>query len=291
MDAKYFTLYCAKLLLLTFISWPLYAAQDNIVLVSEKNSPALNKLLTHLNNTSPDFSYQISTSKNPIAITPDSYIVSIGAEQATHVDFLLYPKRLAVMLTAKQSKNMDMATSVFIEPPLVRQLKLANLLVPGNKKIGLLVNDEQDKKNVFMMLSDAEKRMLKVVNIEDYDNINQALFHVLKDTRSLLGHYNSEVYNAKNIKNILITSYRQRKVLIGPSRAYLKAGSFSTTFSDLSHIAQRIIEVVNYHKKSGQWLKADYNPHYRILFNPQVARSLNIKTLSNELLLQKMGKI
>jgi ABC-type uncharacterized transport system substrate-binding protein len=291
MDAKYFTLYYVKLLLLTVISWPLYAAQDNIVLVSDKNSPALNKLLTHLNTTSPDFSYQISTSKNPIMITPDSYIVSLGAEQATHVDFLLYPKRIAVMLTAEQSKSLDMATSVFIEPPLSRQLKLANLLVPGNKKIGLLVNDEQDKKNVFMTLSDTEKMMLKVVNIEDYDNINQALFHVLKDTRLLLGHYNNEVYNAKNIKNILITSYRQRKVLIGPSRAYLKTGSFSTTFSDLSHISQRIIDIVKHHKESGQWLKPGYNPHYRILFNPQVARSLNIKTLSNELLLQKMGEI
>jgi ABC-type uncharacterized transport system substrate-binding protein len=291
MDAKNFTLYYFKLLLLTVISWPLYAAQDNIVLVSEKNSPALNKLLTHLNNTSPDFSYQISTSTNPITITPDSYIVSFGTEKVTHVDFLLYPKRIAVMLTNKQSKSLDVATSVFIEPPLSRQLKLANLLVPGDKKIGLLVNNEQDKKNVFMTLSDAEKMMLKVVNIEEYDNINQALFHVLKDTRLLLGHYNNEVYDAKNIKNILITSYRQRKVLIGPSRAYLKAGSFSTTFSDLSHIAQRIIEVVNYHKESGQWLKAGYNPHYRILFNSQVARSLNIRTLSNELLLQKMGEI
>lgn len=291
MDAKYFTFYYVKLLLLTIISWPLYAAQDNIVLVNEKNSPALNKLLTHLNNTSLDFSYQISTSENPITIIPDSYIINIGPRQATHVDFLLYPKRLAVMLTAQQSKSLDVATSVFIEPPLSRQLKLANLLVPGDKKIGLLVNNEQDKKNVLMHLSDAEQTMLKVVNIEDYDNINQALFHVLKNTRLLLGHYNSEVYNAKNIKNILITSYRQRKVLIGPSRAYLKAGSFSTTFSDLSHIAQRIIEIVKHHKESGQWLKADYNPHYRILFNPQVARSLNIRTLSNELLLQKMGKI
>jgi hypothetical protein len=291
MDAKSFTFFYIKLLLFTVISWPLYAAQDNIVLVSEKNSPALNKLLMHLKNTSSDFSYQISTSKNPITITPDSYVISIGAKQATHVEFLLYPKRIAVMLTAKQSKSLDVATSVFIEPPLSRQLKLANLLVPGDKKLGLLVNNEQDKKNVLMTLSDAEQAMLKVINIEDYDNINQALFHVLKNTRLLLGHYNSEVYNAKNIKNILITSYRQRKVLIGPSRAYLKAGSFSTTFSDLSHIAQRIIEVVKYHKESGQWLKADYNPHYRILFNLQVARSLNIRTLSNEILLQKMGKI
>jgi len=291
MDAKYFILFCIKLLLFMALPWSLFAAQGNIVLVAEKNSPALNKLLIHLKKTNDDFSYQISIAKNPIVIPIDSYVIAIGANPITHVDFARYPNRIAVMLTAKQAENADMATSIFIEPPLKRQLKLANLLVPGSKKIGLLVSDEQDKKSVFTTLTDEEKTMLKVVNVAEHDNINQALFHVLKNTRLLLGHYNNEVYNAQNIKNILITSYRQRKVLIGPSRAYLKAGSFSTTFSDLSHIAFRITEVVKHHKNTGQWLKADYNPHYRILFNSQVARSLNIRMLDEKLLLQKMGEI
>jgi ABC-type uncharacterized transport system substrate-binding protein len=291
MDAKYFILFCIKLLLFMALPWSLFAAQGNIVLVAEKNSPALNKLLIHLKKTNDDFSYQISIAKNPIVIPIDSYVIAIGANPTTHVDFARYPNRIAVMLTAKQAENADMATSIFIEPPLTRQLKLANLLVPGSKKIGLLVSDEQDKKSVFTTLTDEEKTMLKVVNVAEHDNINQALFHVLKNTRLLLGHYNNEVYNAQNIKNILITSYRQRKVLIGPSRAYLKAGSFSTTFSDLSHIAFRITEVVKHHKNTGQWLKADYNPHYRILFNSQVARSLNIRMLDEKLLLQKMGEI
>jgi len=275
---------------MALLSLPLFAAQDKIVLVAERNSPALTKLLTHLNNVTSDFSYQVSTTDKPVSITSDDYVIAVGAKQALHVDFSKYPKRIAVMLTAKQAEVSDMASAIFIEPPLGRQLKLANLLVPGNKKLGLLVNNEQDKISVFSTLTDTEKMMLKVVNIEEYDNINQALFHVLKDTRLLLGHYNNEIYNAKNIKNILITSYRQRKVLIGPSRAYLKAGSFSTTFSDLSHIALRIIEVVKHHKNSGQWLKADYNPHYRILFNSQVARSLNIRILDEDFLKQKMGE-
>ena len=279
-----------RIVFMALLSLPLFAAQDNIVLVAERNSPALTKLLTHLNNVTSDFSYQISTTDKPVSITSDDYVIAVGAKQALHVDFSKYPKRIAVMLTAKQAEVSDMASAIFIEPPLGRQLKLANLLVPGNKKLGLLVNNEQDKINVFSTLTDTEKMMLKVVNIEEYDNINQALFHVLKDTRLLLGHYNNEIYNAKNIKNILITSYRQRKVLIGPSRAYLKAGSFSTTFSDLSHIALRIIEVVKHHKNSGQWLKADYNPHYRILFNSQVARSLNIRILDEDFLKQKMGE-
>ena len=264
-------------------------AQDKIVLVAERLSPALNKLISALRASAPQFSYQISTADSPVVISVNDYVIVVGAKKITHTDLSKYPKRIAVMLTAHQAELVDVSTSIYIEPPVSRQLKLANLLIPGSKKIGLLVSDEQDKANILNQLSDVEKDMLKVVNIAEYDNINQALFHVLKGTRLLLGHYNSEIYNAKNIKNILITSYRQRKVLIGPSRAYLKAGSFSTTFSDLSHIANRIIEVVGHHKTSDQWLKAGYNPHYRILFNAQVARSLNIRVLKEDFLRQQMG--
>lgn len=264
-------------------------AQDKIVLVAERMSPALNKLTSTLRASAPQFSYQISTADSPVVISVNDYVIVVGAKKITHTDLSKYPKRIGVMLTAHQAELADASTSIYIEPPVSRQLKLANLLIPGSKKIGLLVSDEQDKANVLNQLSNVEKDMLKVVSIAEYDNINQALFHVLKGTRLLLGHYNSEIYNAKNIKNILITSYRQRKVLIGPSRAYLKAGSFSTTFSDLSHIANRIIEVVEHHKSSDQWLKAGYNPHYRILFNAQVARSLNIRILTEDYLRQQMG--
>lgn len=291
-----------RILIMLLCSWPLLAAQeheasstqtrlvqDNIVLVAEKLSPALNKLMSHLRTRAPQFSYQISTADTPVNISADDYVITVGPQKVTHTDLSQYPKRIAVMLTARQAESLDVATSIYIEPPISRQLKLANLLIPGSKKIGLLVSDEQDKASVFSQLSDAEKGILKVVSIAEYDNINQALFHALKGTRLLLGHYNSDIYNAKNIKNILITSYRQRKVLIGPSRAYLKAGSFSTTFSNLSHIANRIVEVVEHHKTSAQWLKAGYNPHYRILFNAQVARSLNIRILKEDYLRRQMG--
>lgn len=289
MDARLLTVFYFRLLLLMVLSWPLFAAQSSIVLVADENTSAVNKLLNQLSEIAPDYSYSVSTRKKPVTVDSDAYVIVVGSKPSTHFDFSKFPNRIAVMVTAEQSKTADVKTSIFIEPPLIRQLKLADLLIPGNKKLGLLVSNDQDKSKVLMTLTEKEQNLLKVVSIADYENINQALFHVLKGTRLLLGNYNNEIYNAKNIKNILITSYRQQKVLIGPSRAYLKAGSFATTFSDLSHIARRIIDVVQGHQKSGEWLQADYNPYYRILFNTQVARSLNIRVLNDDVLRQKMG--
>jgi hypothetical protein len=272
------------------MSCPLSAAQDSIVLVAEKNTPSLNKLLNQLSLIAPSFSYQISTQENPAAVNPDAYIIAVGAKPSPHFDFSKYKNKISVMVTAKQAAAKKFDSSIFIEPPLSRQLKLADLLIPGNKKLGLLVSDTENKNEVLKALTEDEIKLIKVVNIEEYENINQALFHALKGTRLLLGSYNSNIYNAKNIKNILITSYRQQKVLIGPSRAYLKAGSFATTFSDLSHIAHRIIDVVRHHQKTRAWLLADYNPYYRILFNAQVARSLNLHVLNDDVLRQEMGE-
>jgi len=265
-----------RFLFFILLSFSLFAEENTVVLVAERDSFALKNLYKNLKNLAPNYNYKISTETSPIVIKPNNFIVQVGEKVPSHILLSRHKKNIAVLVTKSQSQKLDVQTSIWLEPPLYRQLKLANLVIPGEKKIGLLVNDDESSEKQLSGLTEAQKEMLKVVKLADYENINQALFHVLKDTRLLLGSYDNDIYNARNIKNILITSYRQQKVLIGPSRAYLKAGSFATTFSDLDHIAMRLIEVIKHYNLKNKWLKADYNPHYRILFNRQVARSLNI---------------
>ncbi len=279
-----------RMVFIFLLSCPLFAGQDSIVLLAEKNSPALNNLYKNLKSLKPDFNYVISTKKTPAIIKADDLVILVGAKVPDYVDLNSHKKSMAVLVTEQQGKQLQdqVQTSIWLEPPLSRQLTLANLVIPGDKKIGFLVNGEENKRQQLSRLSSTQKAMLKVVDLNDYENINQALFHVLKDTRLLLGGYERDIYNAKTIKNILITSYRQQKVLIGPSRAYLKAGSFATTFSDLNQVALRIVDVIDHYHSSANWLKPDYNPYYRIVFNQQVARSLNIQMMDGDLLEQRM---
>lgn len=277
-----------RFLLLIVFSCPLYAGQGSIVLLAEKDSPALNKLYKNLQAVAPNNKYSISTKSSPLDVETDDFVILVGSKAPSYFDVSKHKRSISVLLTQQQSLALPTQSSIWVEPPLSRQLILADLLIPGDKKIGLLVTDDKNKAEQLSRLTESQKEVLKIVNLSDYENINQALFNVLKGTRLLLGSYDSRIYNAKNIKNILITSYRQQKVLIGPSRAYLKAGSFATTFSDLSHVAKRILDVVNSFQETGVWLKADYNPYYRILFNQQVARSLNIRVLNDEVLKERM---
>lgn len=288
MDARKFMKWLWPFALLALFSNSLWASQISIVLLAEKDSSALNKLYKELQTTEPQYHYTISTAQSQVTIKPEDYVILLGAKLPSYFNPEYYKKSISVLVSEHQAGQLNTQTSIWVEPPLSRQLKLANLVIPGKQKIGLLVNGEEQTNKQLARLSESDKAKLKIVDIQSSNNINQALFNVLKGTRLLLGTFDSSIYNAKNIKNILITSYRQQKVLIGPSRAYLKAGSFATTFSDLGHVAQRIIDVVQQHQSTGHWLTPGYNPYYRILFNKQVARSLNIRVMNDEVLKQRL---
>lgn len=270
------------------LSFPLWAVEDTIVLVAERDSPALNNLYKNLKKRIPNFNYKISTKSSPADIHSEDFLILVGANVPTFLNTENHKKSIAVLVTESQSQKLNVNTSIWIEPPLSRQFKLADLMIPGERKIGFLVNDSASQHEQLSHLTEAQRAMLHVVDLSEYENINQALFQVLKDTRLLLGSYDSDIYNAKNIKNILITSYRQQKVLIGPSRAYLKAGSFATTFSDLDHIAKRVVDIIEHYHAEGSWLASDYNPYYKVLFNQQVARSLNIRVMDKTEIEAKM---
>jgi len=288
MDARFLAKSLLRAVVLILLSLNAVAEQDTIILLADKKSPVLEKLRKQLEIIAPNFSYKISAGDSSVKILSNDYVISVGRSAAGHFNYANHKRSLAVLITSPQCEKLNIQTCIFVEPPLERQLRLANLVLPGNKKIGFLASNRQQAKKMLSEFSDTQKNMLKIIALDEYENINQALFHALKNTRFLLGSYDNKIYNANNIKNILITSYRQQKVLIGPSRAYLKAGSFATTFSDLSHVAKRIIDVVEHHRVTARWLKAGYNPYYRILFNQQVARSLNIRVTNDSLLEQRM---
>lgn len=288
MEAKHNMIFCLRMIVLIVLSFPLYAEKETIVLMSKDNNPALTNLYNRLDSLSSDFNYVISTEVHSIDIKENDFIVLVGAYNPSYFNLESHKKTISVLITKEQSREINSQTSIWMEPPLSRQLMLANLIIPGQQKLGFLVNGSESKKNQLSELSEAQIQMLNVIDLEESENINRALFKVLKDSKLLLGSYDPEIYSSIHLKNILITSYRQQKVMIGPSRAYLKAGSLATTFSDLDHIAKRIMDVVIEYQSSAKWLETGYNPYYRILFNKQVARSLNIILPEEDFLLRNM---
>lgn len=279
------------LFLLTILLMFSYAASaENIVLMAKKNSPVLIKLKSSLEKESESFNVSIMIPSLGGELPKDSYLINVGL---LDVDEKIKQQAIgviSVLVSEKQSRSINDDSAIYVEPPFKRQFDLARLIFPG-AKIGLLVADEIKGEKYLEQLSEDERLLLNVRSLSNFSNLNKALYKVLKDSSLLLGVYDDSIYNTKNIKNILITSYRQQKVLIGPSKAYLKAGSFATTYSGLSHVAKRISDIVTLHIKENRWLKPDYNPYYSVRFNNQVANSLNIQAFDSADILKRMGEL
>jgi ABC-type uncharacterized transport system substrate-binding protein len=95
----------------------------------------------------------------------------------------------------------------------------------------------------------------------------------------------SAIYNPRTIKHILLTAYRRNRIVIGPSQAYVKAGSLASSFTPLSAAVEMAAEYIRYFQETGEFPEPDYPADFGVEINHQVGRSLNIPLPERETLI------
>jgi ABC-type uncharacterized transport system substrate-binding protein len=117
----------------------------------------------------------------------------------------------------------------------------------------------------------------KVVTSDDVQ-----LTHYIKDALShsdlILALPDKAIYNSKSVKNILLTSYRDRKPIIGFSRSFVNAGALAAIHSDTEQIAHSASVLVNQFLEMGdQFSKpVNYPRTFDVSINRQVFRALDL---------------
>jgi len=204
---------------------------------------------------------------------------------------------VAVFINASVAhKHADkLESALYVEPPFPRQIGLAKAILGDDRPLGVLASSA-DKWNVRQYrgkpLSSA---LITPYFVDQYENLNRALIDLLRNNHALIGIYDPHLYSSNNIKNILITAYRQNKPLIGPSSAYIKAGALATTYSDLDDVVKRLKEIILAGLREGNWPEPGYNPYFKVRYNEQVGRSLNlllppVDKLQTQLMQQEAGQ-
>jgi len=155
-----------------------------------------------------------------------------------------------------------------------RQLLLAQLLIPRLQTVGLLHSSGQQWQ-LALWRQAAHQQGLELVASEVHQQreLLRGLSRVLDSSEVLIGIDDPDIYNATTIKSLLLTSYNRNRVLIGPSAPFIAAGSLSTTFSSPQDMARSVHQLVLQPWQPGV---LNYPPHYSVLSNPQVARSLGL---------------
>ncbi|MES9830337.1 MAG: ABC transporter substrate binding protein [Candidatus Thiodiazotropha sp.] len=171
---------------------------------------------------------------------------------------------------------------LYLDQPQHRSLLLINALSDSFRNVGVVIssNDETVEKTLIQSASELELN-LNIEKIDDANQIGTSLNRLLYNVDILLAVPDTKIHNKTTVSNILISAYRKRIPLIGFSSAYVKAGALAAVYSspeDIAfHVRDNIVKIYSEEKINNREQCAEY---FSILFNSEVARSLDFPTKS-----------
>ena len=160
------------------------------------------------------------------------------------------------------------------DPPVARQMCLLKEILPSANRVGIIYSKRsQELRDEAQLAANQYKLRLRSVLSNPADS-NQAMQKILSQSDAVIGIHDDDVYNSSSIKPLLLTAYAQQKALIGPSSAFVYAGSLASVYSDTDHWNQTIKDWLS--RPPLIWPNYAYPHYFSVTTNPQVARTLGI---------------
>lgn len=168
-------------------------------------------------------------------------------------------------------------SGILYNPPLLRQAIAGRVILPQATRVAMLARPDTVEiyEPVTEQLPDYGLEG-KVFVVTSDDSLIPTLIRALNYGDFILAAPDNSIYNPRTIKYILLTAYRRNRIVIGPSQAYVKAGSLASTYTPLTQIAELAADYIEEYRANGQFPPPAYPDNFRIDLNLQVARSLNI---------------
>jgi len=196
------------------------------------------------------------------------------------------PATLVLRISRQQARDRlgdatpEQLSLLWSDPPMARQLRLIRQVLPQVRRVGILFDSHSE-----FLLKEAHQAApalgLEIVG-ERWDDSNDSrpLQNLLGQSDVLLGLDDPDLYNPKTVKNLLLSSYARQRALIGPSPAFVKAGSLASTYSDQEDWLAILDDLLD--RPATTWPRTLYPPRFKVLSNQQVARSLGIEPIDAE---------
>jgi ABC-type uncharacterized transport system substrate-binding protein len=119
---------------------------------------------------------------------------------------------------------------------------------------------------------------LEVEHVREEDHVVARLDRLLRRSDAMLAIVDPLVFNRNNVRNVLLTAYRNKVPVFGVSEPYTRAGSVAAVYSTPGHIgAQLAEEILAYATDGDARLPTPQFPRYfSVAYNARVARSLDL---------------
>jgi len=183
-------------------------------------------------------------------------------------------------LDKKKNKNDAI---LFMTQSYCRQIRFIKSLNTRWKTISILNSKEKPvDSRAIQQCANRYDLNIYIVSVSPKENITAKIKHALHHSDVLLALPDSNIYNSKSVKNILLTSYRYRRPVIAFSKNFVNAGALASIYSNTDQIAQTASKLVEQYFNSDTWLKQVNHPDdFLIETNRQVFKALDLTIPDN----------
>lgn len=185
-------------------------------------------------------------------------------------------------------------SAILLDQPVSRQLHLTRLLFGKVKRTGIpLGPDSQSLHDEIERLARLFELPIDIETIDSADNLMPQLSRIMDRSDVLLALPDPAIFNRRNVRYILLSTYRKRIPVIGFSQSYAKAGALAATYSSPEQIGRQTAEaIIDLHRQPLLKFSATIPPKYfSIAINEQVARSFGYIDLSPQYLAQQIRQL
>ncbi|KFF34977.1 ABC transporter substrate-binding protein [Pseudomonas aeruginosa VRFPA01] len=206
-------------------------------------------------------------------------LILVSASQGAALGAFRDAQRLLPAANDRRGHSVEGLCVLWSDPPAARQLRLARLILPGIQRIGVLYGkDSEFLLEELRREARSQGLQLFVANSSGNDDPRPLQF-LLGNSDLLLGIDDKQLYNSQSIKSLLLGSYAKNRALLGPTAAFVKAGSLASSYSDQEDWLDTLDELLG--QPPRRWPPSLYPGHFKVLGNRQVARSLGIDLASD----------
>ncbi len=188
----------------------------------------------------------------------------------------VFISRLSYRDTIKNSKLAAKVTAIFSDPNPSDQIRLAKQLYKKSIDVAVLLSNRTAFLRPEISRSAKQyKTNVKFVNVDDFGSLYKTLSKV-HSYDVLLAVPDSQIYNSKSMRTILLTTYRNDQSMIGFSKGMVKAGALATTTVDVADIAGETDRWIQLYLNTKKLPKPYYSEKFNVHVNEYVAESLSI---------------
>ncbi|HEX5278235.1 MAG TPA: ABC transporter substrate binding protein [Fluviicoccus sp.] len=188
--------------------------------------------------------------------------------------------RPPVLLLAPSPSNTQLQKqdgALYWAPSLAAQLALIRYLLPATNRIGMLVSNPEDASWVRVFRQYAAEQSIDVRYLmADKNRLARQVAELAAGTDVLLAQPDPEIYNRDSIRLVLLAAYRQNRVFIGPSPAFVQAGSLATLFAPTTAVAEGVASQIRHFARNGK-LPAPFRvKQLSVSINAQVGKAMGL---------------